>query len=176
MKRRMLRISGASRLAGLRNATVGGAFVVGLVLPGLAAGAGEGVSGAAAPVTAQPAPVATTLPRLFTETSMASVRGRILRSTRGRPGPVRLEVERSDGGQIAVLLAPDEVCEKLGLSLRAGEEIDVRGALYQGRSPILVAASVTVNGKEIQVPRRVATRPAPQAVPGGSPPSPGSGG
>jgi hypothetical protein len=120
-------------------------------------------AGAVARAAATPRPGATPgparagaakLPTLSTKDSPIEVRGKILRSTRGHPGPVRLRVEKSDGGQIDVLVAADELCQRLGLALRVGDEVQIRGALFAGRKPILVASVVVVDGKEIAVRNR----------------------
>ncbi|HZR80623.1 MAG TPA: OB-fold nucleic acid binding domain-containing protein [Candidatus Binatia bacterium] len=139
---------GAKRLA------TGGAVAAFLAAAALAAR----VRAAGASTVATPAPTATpahaaatVLPKLFTAESLVQVEGKILRSTRGHPGPVRLEVERADGERVEVLLAPDDVCDQLGLSLRAGEQVRLEGSLFRGRAPIVVASSVIVNGKAVSV-------------------------
>lgn len=106
------------------------------------------------PAAATAAPGHARIEPLSISKSATEVQGKILRSTRGQRGPVRLQVARTSGGQVAVLLAPDELCDRLGLSLREGEQVTVRGALFPGRNPILVASEVVVDGKEIPVRNR----------------------
>jgi hypothetical protein len=105
------------------------------------------------------------LPTLFSEGSVADVRGKIVQSTRGRPGPVRLEVETDGGGKpLDVLVVPDTICDELGLSLRTGEQVHLRGSHFAGKSPIFVASAVVVDGKAIALHNRAAhPRPGPTA-------------
>ena len=103
---------------------------------------------------AQPAAAASgalRVPKLFTAESMTTVSGRIARSTRDHPGPVRLEVSRAGAAPLSVLVAPNELLDALGLSLRPGEPIEVTGSLAMTQNPILVAMSFTVDGKQIRV-------------------------
>ena len=119
----------------------------------------------------RPGPQATVPTLSFDRGSLVEVRGRILRSTRGHPGPVRLEVEKSGGGEVAVLVAPDGVCDQLGLSLRTGEDVVVRGSLVAGDHPILVAKTIVVDGREVEV-RRLASPPRPPERQAPGPPVP----
>jgi hypothetical protein len=82
---------------------------------------------------------------------MTRVHGKVLRSTRGHPGSVRLEVERAEGGRLSVLVAPDKLVESLGLSLRPGENVDVTGSLLAGPHPMLVATEFNVDGRQVRV-------------------------
>jgi len=100
---------------------------------------------------AQPAHGAPHLPSLFRADSMTEVEGKILRSTRGHPGMVRLEVARDGGGKLNVLLAPDKVLDALAVSMRAGERIDATGSLVAGQNPILVAAEVRVDRRHVRL-------------------------
>src|SRR5215472_2542534 len=91
------------------------------------------------------------LPSLFTPDSITRVRGKIVRSTRGHPGAVRLEIERAEGGRLPVLVAPDNVVDSLGLSLRPGENVDVTGSLLAAQHPMLVATEFNVDGKQVRI-------------------------
>jgi len=91
------------------------------------------------------------LPTLFGRDSMTTVQGKILHSTRGRPGAVRLDVSPDAGGRLTVLVAPDPLCDALGLSLREGERIDVTGSLVAGQTPMLVATQFNVDGRTVRV-------------------------
>jgi hypothetical protein len=154
---RSVSLSRSSRRRAAR--VVGRATALVLAAAASSALATEAPAPAASPAPARPG--GKTLPSLFGKDSMVEVRGKILGSSRGHPGPVRLEVEKSDGERIDVLVAPDELCERLGLSLRAGEQVHVRGSLFKGRTPIVVASEVIVDGKEIPVRNR---GPAPKAT------------
>ena len=80
------------------------------------------------------------------------VQGEIKQSARGRgSGPVRLDVQGDDGAAIAILLVPDASLDTLGLSLKAGERIDARGAMVSGKKPLLVATEVTVAGHVVRI-------------------------
>jgi hypothetical protein len=89
---------------------------------------------------------------------------------------VRLDVSPDAGGRLTVLVAPDPLCDALGLSLREGERIDVAGSLVAGQTPMLVATQFTVDGRTVLVRDqqgklvtggpaavRPATRPSPAA-------------
>jgi hypothetical protein len=101
------------------------------------------------------------------------VQGEIKQSTRGRgSGPVRLDVQSDDGAAVAILLISDASLDSLGLSLKAGERIDARGAMVAGKKPLLVATEVTVEGKVIEIRESEPGKqnaPAPPAAPSGSP-------
>lgn len=80
------------------------------------------------------------------------VSGTIADSTRGRPGPVRLVMRVAGGKELAVLVAPDEVCDALGLSLRKGDEITLAGQrITTGDRPLFVTEAVIVDGKRVAV-------------------------
>ena len=135
------------------------ASCVGLAVWLVAARAAHGAPAAtpAPPAGARPAATApghATIEPMSISKSATEVQGKILHSTRGQHGPVRLQVARAGGGQVAVLVAPDELCDRLGLSLREGEQVTVRGALFPGRNPILITSEVVVDGKEIPVRNR----------------------
>ena len=125
----------------------------------------------AAPSPRPSSPPGPTLPHLFSRDSILRVSGKIVESTRGRSGPVRLEIARADGGHLAALLASDARCDELGLSLRVGDQVELEGSLYQGRSPILVVTGVVVDGRTIPVrdtrgaPSRPGARAGAQATP-----------
>ena len=91
------------------------------------------------------------VPMLSTEGPTTKVEGKITRSSRGRKGPVRLLVERTSGSPVTVLVAADDYCDRVGLSLRAGETITAEGKMVKGERPILLASSVTVDGKTVQI-------------------------
>lgn len=119
------------------------------------------------------------LPKLTDETGTTEATGRIASSTRGQPGPVRLVLELKDGDSLAVLVAPDDLCTHLGLSLQPDQEVTVIGQEVKGSRPLLVARMVVENGKRIAVrdaegrwiraPRAAAS--AAPAPPGGLPKS-----
>jgi hypothetical protein len=50
-----------------------------------------------------------------------------------------------------VLFATDEICDRLGLSLKTGEQIVVEGSMLKSERPILIATSVTENGKVTRI-------------------------
>lgn len=117
------------------------------------------------------------VPTVSTEGPTRRIEGKIMRSSRGKKGPVRLLVERKDGEPVTVLVAPEEVCDRLGLSLRAEEQVVVEGAMLKSDRPILIATTFVVDGKTIRVrdadgkivdPGTAAAAPA--AVTGGSKP------
>jgi len=93
------------------------------------------------------APAAPRLPMLSTQGPMTKVEGKISRSSRGRKGPVRILVERQGGPPVTVLVAPDEYCDSAGLSLKPGETISAEGTMVKGDRPILLAVSITADGK-----------------------------
>lgn len=92
-----------------------------------------------------------TLPRLRSADQSEEISAKILQSTRGKPGPVRMIVATGDK-QLAVLVAPDEVCDGLGLSLRPGEEVTLAGRVVTtGERPLMVTEAVVADGKRIAV-------------------------
>jgi hypothetical protein len=92
------------------------------------------------------------LPVIEANGPSSHVEGKIVRSSRGRKGPVRLLVERKSGDQVMVLVGPDQLCDRLGLSLKSGETIDVQGALVKSEHPILIASVFKMpDGKTIRV-------------------------
>jgi len=109
--------------------------------------------------TAQPAPEATSaaterrprLPLISAKGPTTRVKGKIIRSSRGRKGPVRLLIERDDGPRLTALVAPDDYCEEKGLSLREGEPVELEGTMVKSQRPILIATAVIVDGKTIQL-------------------------
>lgn len=94
------------------------------------------------------------IPRLGDPGATEEVTGRIADSTRGRPGPVRLVLSLEGGRELAVLVVPDSSCDRLGLSLRTGEEITVIGQRMSGERPLLVAMAVVAEGKRIDLRSR----------------------
>ena len=92
------------------------------------------------------------LPVIDAQGPSTHVEGKIVRTSRGRKGPVRLLVERKSGDQVTVLVAPDELCDRVGLSLQTGEAVDVEGALVKGERPILIASAFKMpDGKTIRI-------------------------
>lgn len=91
------------------------------------------------------------VPMASTEGATKRIEGKIMRSSRGKKGPVRLLVERKEGDPVTVLVAPEEVCDRLGLSLKADEQVVVEGSLLKSDRPILIATSFIVDGKPIRV-------------------------
>lgn len=90
------------------------------------------------------------LPRLGS--TVEDVTGTIADSTRGQEGPVRLVLHVAGGRELAALVALDEVCEALGLSLRTGEEVTLRGQMVTtGERPLFVAEAVVVDGAPVAV-------------------------
>lgn len=83
--------------------------------------------------------------------SPVDVAGRIVSSSRGRGGPVRLEIEGADGKRLPALLPDDEVLDRLGLSLRRGETVVLRGSMFPGARPALVATAVVVDGRPVPI-------------------------
>jgi hypothetical protein len=111
------------------------------------------------------------VPRVSTEGPTKRIEGKIMRSSRGKKGPVRLLVERKEGDPVTVIVAPEEVCDRLGLSLKADEQVIVEGSLLKSDRPILIASAFVVDGKTIRV------RDADGKIvdPGGSAAAPGIG-
>ena len=83
------------------------------------------------------------------DTTPVDVAGRIVFSSRGHAGPVRIEIEASDGKRVTALLATDDVCNRLGLSLKAGETVVLRGSMFNGPRPALITTAVIVDGKPV---------------------------
>jgi len=96
-------------------------------------------------------PAVPRLPMIATQGPATRLQGKILRSSRGRKGPVRLLVAREGGGEITVLVAADDYCDRLGLSLRMGEMVDVEGSMLKGERPILIVSSLTKDGKTVRI-------------------------
>jgi hypothetical protein len=90
------------------------------------------------------------LPRLG-GSAETTVRGKIVKSTRGEEGPVRLLIESESGSAVTVLVGPDSLCEHLGLSLRTGEQLAATGLLMPGDTPLLVARNVEVDGRTVRL-------------------------
>jgi hypothetical protein len=159
----------ASRAPSRPRLVLAAAILVGSLV---AAGRGAGALAAEPPVgSPTPGGGAAPLPHLYAKDSIVRVKGKIVESTRGHKGPVRLEIERGEGGRLSALVATDERCEQLGLSLRPGEEVELEGSLFQGRTPILAATAVIVDGKAIPVrdqrgaPLRSGTDSVPKPAP-----------
>lgn len=91
------------------------------------------------------------VPMVATEGPTKRIEGKIMRSSRGKKGPVRLLVERKDGDPVTILVAPEEVCDQLGLSLRTDEQVVVEGTMLKSDRPILIATSFVVGDKTIRV-------------------------
>ncbi|MBM4243567.1 MAG: hypothetical protein FJ148_07090 [Deltaproteobacteria bacterium] len=91
------------------------------------------------------------VPKVSIDGPPKRIEGKIMRSSRGKKGPVRLLVERKDAEPVTVLVAPEDVCDRLGLSLKADEHVVVEGAMLKSDRPILVASSFVVDGKTIRV-------------------------
>lgn len=91
------------------------------------------------------------VPKVSVEGPSQRVEGKIIRSSRGKKGPVRLLVERKGSDPVTVLVAPEDVCDRLGLSLKTDETVVVEGAMLKSDRPILVANSFVVDGKTIRV-------------------------
>lgn len=91
------------------------------------------------------------VPMVSTEGPTKRIEGKIMRSSRGKKGPVRLLVERKDGDPVTVIVAPEEVCDRLGLSLKAEEQVVVDGSLLKSDRPILIATAFVVDGRTIRV-------------------------
>ena len=101
--------------------------------------------------SAPPAGERARVPKVSIEGPAQRVEGKIIRSSRGKKGPVRLLVERKDGDPVTVLVAPEDVCDRLGLSLKADEKVVVEGSMLKSDRPILIAGSFVVDGKTIRV-------------------------
>jgi hypothetical protein len=127
--------------------------VVGLVVGGLG-GSLVSASYGAEPVPQPTRSAGTAVPRLpvIDAGQSTHVEGKIIRTSRGRKGPVRLLVERKSGDQVTILVASDELCDRVGLSLQSGETVDVEGALVKGERPILIASAFKMpDGKTIRI-------------------------
>jgi hypothetical protein len=128
-----------------------------LVAAGLVLLAAPASTRSAAAAEPPPAPTATVsgavprLPVLSAQGASTKIDGSITRSSRGRKGPVRLLVEREGGEPVTVLVAADDYCDRVGLSLRSGEKIHVEGAMVKGERPILIASSITAGGKTVRI-------------------------
>lgn len=101
--------------------------------------------------SAPPAGERPRVPKVSIEGPAQRIEGKIIRSSRGKKGPVRLLVERKDSDPVTVLVAPEDVCDRLGLSLKADENVVVEGAMLKSDRPILIASSFVVDGKTIRV-------------------------
>jgi hypothetical protein len=108
------------------------------------------------------------LPQLSDENSVAEVTGRIASSTRGQAGPVRLALEMKDGGLLAVLVAPDALCDQLDLSLQPGETVTVIGREVKGSRPLFVTRAIETSGRRVAVRdgqgRWLEVRPGPSSA------------
>lgn len=92
-----------------------------------------------------------TLPRLQSAGTSETLTGKIVNSTRGKPGPVRMVIHTS-GRDLAVLVAPNDVCEALGLSLENGDEVTIEGrVMATGERPLMVTEAVIVDGERVPV-------------------------
>ncbi|MBY0278188.1 hypothetical protein K2Z84_22885 [Candidatus Binatia bacterium] len=100
---------------------------------------------------APPAAERLRVPMISTQGPPKRIEGKIMRSSRGKKGPVRLLVERKDGEPVTVLVAPEEVCDQLGLSLKADEQVVVDGTMLKSDRPILIATAFVVGDKTIRV-------------------------
>ena len=115
------------------------------------------------------------VPMVSTEGPTKRIEGKIMRSSRGKKGPVRLLVERKEGDPVTVIVAPEEVCDRLGLSLKAEEQVVVEGSLLKSDRPILIASAFVVDGKTIRVRDADGKIVDPGGPPGGSAAAPGIG-
>lgn len=115
------------------------------------------------------------VPMVSTEGPTKRIEGKIMRSSRGKKGPVRLLVERKEGDPMTVIVAPEEVCDRLGLSLRAEEQVVVEGSLLKSDRPILIATAFVVDGKTIRVRDADGKVVDPGAPVGGTAAAPGPG-
>lgn len=105
----------------------------------------------ARPVVAEE-PARKGLPRLGSPETAEEIRGVIADTTRGQRGPVRLVVRVTGGSELAVLVAPDKVCESLGLSLKTGEDVTLTGRMITtGERPLFVAETVELDGKPVSL-------------------------
>lgn len=91
------------------------------------------------------------VPMVSTQGPSRRIEGKIMRSSRGKKGPVRLLVEIKDSEPVTVLVAPEEVCDQLGLSLKTDEHVVVEGTMLKSDRPILIASSFVVGDKTIRV-------------------------
>jgi hypothetical protein len=92
------------------------------------------------------------LPVIDAQGPTTRVEGKIVRSSCGHKGPVRLLVERKGGDQVTVLVGPEDLCTRLGVPLQDGDTVDVEGAMVKSDHPILIAAAFkTADGKTIRV-------------------------
>lgn len=103
------------------------------------------------PTAAAGAGAAPRLPMLSGQGPTTTVEGKIARSSRGRKGPVRVLVERQGGDPVTVLVAADDYCDRVGLSLRTGETVTAEGTMVKGERPILLASKITSDGKTVQI-------------------------
>lgn len=87
------------------------------------------------------------VPRLAS--GQVDVAGRIVSSTRGRGGAVRLEIEGADGKRLPALLPSDDDLEQHGQSLEIGRTVVLRGSMVEGSRPALVVTAVVVDGEPI---------------------------
>ena len=115
------------------------------------------------------------VPLVSTEGPTKRIEGKIMRSSRGKKGPVRLLVERKEGDPVTVIVAPEEVCDRLGLSLKAAEQVVVEGSLLKSDRPILIATAFVVDGKTIRVRDADGKIVDPGAPAGGVTAGPGTG-
>lgn len=91
------------------------------------------------------------VPMISTEGPTRRIEGKIMRSSRGKKGPVRLLVERKEGEPVTVLVASEDVCDRLGLSLKTDEQVVVEGSMLKSDRPILIASTFIVGDKTIRV-------------------------
>ena len=114
---------------------------------------------AAAPAAADAAGTArSTVPRL--DPAQVDVAGRVVSTTKGRGGAVRLEIEGADGKRLPALLPSEEVLQRHGLDFGVGKTVVLRGSMFQGARPALVVSAVVVDGKPVAV-RDAAGGPGP---------------
>jgi hypothetical protein len=93
----------------------------------------------------------TRVPMVSTEGPTRRIEGKIMRSSRGKKGPVRLLVEQKGAEPVTVLVASEDVCDRLGLSLKADEHVVVEGSMLKSDRPILIANAFVVGDKTIRV-------------------------
>ena len=89
------------------------------------------------------------LPTLGAKAPAKETSGRIVESSRGQTDPVRLILESDGGEEVVVLVGPNGLCDRLGLSLRPGEEVAVVGRELPGAPPLLVAKTLVVAGQAV---------------------------
>ncbi|MEW6272462.1 MAG: hypothetical protein AB1689_24540 [Thermodesulfobacteriota bacterium] len=131
----------------------------GLAVATLAALLPLAASQAGAEASPQPAPQPSAeaakdkprLPVIAAKGPTTRIKGKIVRSSRGRKGPVRLLIERENGPKVTALVAPDDYCDEKGLSLRNGESVELEGTMLKSERPMLVATAVIVDGKAVQL-------------------------